>query len=42
MGVAQKFTTYSNPIKNIESGLKEFRLIDSPLKNGGGDDDKQY
>jgi hypothetical protein len=40
--VNQKFTTYSVPIKNVESGLKEFRLIDSPLKNGGGDDENQY
>lgn len=38
--VKLKYTTYAKPIKNVNSDLVQFRLVDTPLKNGGGDDDK--
>ena len=37
-------TIYSKEPKNtkIKSNLTELRVQDSPLKNGGGDDEKHY
>jgi ubiquitin len=33
---------YSKEIKNVTSTLTELRVQDSPLKNGGGDNEKHY
>jgi hypothetical protein len=33
---------YSKEPKNISSTLTELRVQDSPLKNGGGDNEKHY
>ena len=40
--VKSKDTVYSKELKNIKSTLTENRVQDSPLKNGGGDNEKHY